>query len=314
MKMSDKDDASCCFNPTSPWVTHWLHTGHIHIAGRKMSKSLKNFISIRDYLQQQLTSFPDDDFRIFCLQNKYDSLITYSEDRIRDAAVVREKITSFLCLVATVHKKQNKLLSSDSSSINSQKLATEGKRLAKKLTESQISISKSLSNDFHTPAALQVLLELISHGNVYGNHLLQQLSSTNAAYNMEPCEPLLSTGRYVSKILGTLGLRFVQNTDSTDKDVCNTSDNDKLLHLLVELRSSVRSAAVQELKASKLRKKMQATENIVTAGNSSENEHALVKLCQDILETTDKTRKEIESKVGIILDDSHGSETVVRKK
>mmetsp|Transcript_2778 Transcript_2778/g.6510 ORF Transcript_2778/g.6510 Transcript_2778/m.6510 type:complete len:282 (-) Transcript_2778:748-1593(-) len=32
------------------WINHWVHTGHLHIDGLKMSKSLKNFISIRDFM------------------------------------------------------------------------------------------------------------------------------------------------------------------------------------------------------------------------------------------------------------------------
>jgi cysteinyl-tRNA synthetase len=29
------------------WVNYFLHTGHLHIEGLKMSKSLKNFITIK---------------------------------------------------------------------------------------------------------------------------------------------------------------------------------------------------------------------------------------------------------------------------
>ena len=36
---------------TKQWVNTFLHTGHLHIEGRKMSKSLKNFITIRAALQ-----------------------------------------------------------------------------------------------------------------------------------------------------------------------------------------------------------------------------------------------------------------------
>ena len=40
------------------WVNYFLHTGHLHIEGSKMSKSLKNFItidvSIRDLAQTNL--------------------------------------------------------------------------------------------------------------------------------------------------------------------------------------------------------------------------------------------------------------------
>lgn len=34
------------------WINYFLHMGHLHIHGSKMSKSLKNFVSIRDALQR----------------------------------------------------------------------------------------------------------------------------------------------------------------------------------------------------------------------------------------------------------------------
>lgn len=37
---------------TPQWVNFFLHTGHLHIEGRKMSKSLKNFITIQATLQK----------------------------------------------------------------------------------------------------------------------------------------------------------------------------------------------------------------------------------------------------------------------
>ena len=33
------------------WITYFLHTGHLHIDKRKMSKSEKNFITIREILK-----------------------------------------------------------------------------------------------------------------------------------------------------------------------------------------------------------------------------------------------------------------------
>lgn len=35
------------FQSIHDWPRYFLHTGHLYIAGRKMSKSLKNFISIK---------------------------------------------------------------------------------------------------------------------------------------------------------------------------------------------------------------------------------------------------------------------------
>ena len=40
------------FYDSDDWVRYFLHTGHLTIAGCKMSKSLKNFISIQEALQK----------------------------------------------------------------------------------------------------------------------------------------------------------------------------------------------------------------------------------------------------------------------
>jgi len=34
------------YHSCESWVNYFLHTGHLHIEGLKMSKSLKNFITI----------------------------------------------------------------------------------------------------------------------------------------------------------------------------------------------------------------------------------------------------------------------------
>lgn len=38
--------AACCCGEVM-WVHYFLHLGHLHIEGLKMSKSLKNFVTIR---------------------------------------------------------------------------------------------------------------------------------------------------------------------------------------------------------------------------------------------------------------------------
>jgi cysteinyl-tRNA synthetase len=84
------------------WIPHWIHTGHLHIAGMKMSKSLKNFITIRQLFDQEAVdsalSSPADDFRLWCLglSGSYRGPATYSKDRIDEARVTREKLVKFL--------------------------------------------------------------------------------------------------------------------------------------------------------------------------------------------------------------------------
>ena len=39
-----------CFG-CQQWVNYFTHTGHLHIVGLKMSKLLKNFVTIRQALE-----------------------------------------------------------------------------------------------------------------------------------------------------------------------------------------------------------------------------------------------------------------------
>ncbi|CAN8068904.1 unnamed protein product, partial [Agarophyton chilense] len=75
------------------WSHTWLHGGHLHINGRKMSKSLKNFVSVREFLKDGGSS---DAFRTFCLLHRYSSPVEYSEERLADAQAHARRVKSFL--------------------------------------------------------------------------------------------------------------------------------------------------------------------------------------------------------------------------
>ena len=54
--------------------------GHLYIAGCKMSKSLKNFVTVRELLRTQCDA---ETFRLFVLLHKYHSSVDYSEGIVR---------------------------------------------------------------------------------------------------------------------------------------------------------------------------------------------------------------------------------------
>ena len=63
-------------NNCMEWVDTFIHFGHVHIDGLKMSKSLKNFITIKELLGGDdngggETKVTADDFRLFCLLHHY---------------------------------------------------------------------------------------------------------------------------------------------------------------------------------------------------------------------------------------------------
>ena len=55
------------------WVKYFLHSGHLTISGCKMSKSLKNFITIKECLQQYTSS----QMRLMFLLHAWNSTLDY---------------------------------------------------------------------------------------------------------------------------------------------------------------------------------------------------------------------------------------------
>ena len=58
----------CAYHNLNNWTQLWIHYGHLHLKDDvKMSKSLKNTITIGDVLK----SYSSNEFRLFCLLSHY---------------------------------------------------------------------------------------------------------------------------------------------------------------------------------------------------------------------------------------------------
>lgn len=58
----------CAYFNSNQWSTFWLHSGHLHLKNDvKMSKSLSNTVSIREFLK----SYNSNQFRYYCLLSPY---------------------------------------------------------------------------------------------------------------------------------------------------------------------------------------------------------------------------------------------------
>ena len=63
------------------WVRYFLHSGHLHIDGCKMSKSLKNFITIKDALKNHSAR----QLRLAFLLHQWKDTLDYSQNTMREA-------------------------------------------------------------------------------------------------------------------------------------------------------------------------------------------------------------------------------------
>jgi cysteinyl-tRNA synthetase len=144
------------------WVGHWLHTGHVHIEGRKMSKSLKNFVTVRSMLAAYdaaptAEAAPAADaFRMFCFAHHYASHLTFSEPAsLRDAAAVLRRLRAPLNLAARALADRPACAAGGSSRWGAAEL-----ELSARAQRAASAATARLADDFDTPGALRHLGEL----------------------------------------------------------------------------------------------------------------------------------------------------------
>ncbi len=77
---------------------YWMHTGHLLVDGKKMSKSAGNFYKLHD-ISDRYTNRWDLVFRAFrmmCLQNRYRENFNFTFERLESAMITVENIDNFL--------------------------------------------------------------------------------------------------------------------------------------------------------------------------------------------------------------------------
>ena len=78
---------SCCGNPGSHFARYWVHNGYLMSEGEKMSKSLGNFYSVRELLDE----FPGEALRLTLLQTHYRAPLDFSKEGVRQAKAVLDR-------------------------------------------------------------------------------------------------------------------------------------------------------------------------------------------------------------------------------
>jgi cysteinyl-tRNA synthetase len=194
------------------WVNYFIHTGHLHIQGLKMSKSLKNFITIRKILE----TYNARQVRILFLLHKWDALMNYSFTSI-DEAIERERQFNEFFLNLSV-----KLRETPANSV--QRWGERERTLHSSFEEMRLKIHEYFCDNFATDSVLDELSLLLNRTNTY--------------MQGEVRAPLLdSIGKYMKHILACLGL------DYSMAAVAGSDKVSPILDIICKFRDEIRDAA-----------------------------------------------------------------------
>ena len=117
-----------------PLVKYWLHVGFLTVKGKKMSKSLGNFVTLKDFFKNSSPRL----LRLLILKHHYRSPFDYTEKSILQAERELERIDEFL-------SKPKKASQSPNSELKKE-------------------FDSAIEDDFNTPKALAAIFRLIKTG------------------------------------------------------------------------------------------------------------------------------------------------------
>jgi cysteinyl-tRNA synthetase len=146
----------------SPMVKYWLHTGFLTVKGQKMAKSLRNFITIKDFLKTGTHTRGVGAARILRLlvfKAHYRSPIDYNEKEIEQVKNQLERIDEFL-------DKLNRIKEINRKAEQYHRLVCGTKGGVNNLVlKSKKEFEMAMDDDFNTPRAIAAIFNLVNKGN-----------------------------------------------------------------------------------------------------------------------------------------------------
>ncbi len=119
-----------------PLVRCWMHTGFLNVKGEKMSKSLGNFMTIREMLER----CDADAFRLFVLLAHYRSPIDFSEEVLEQSRKSLERIRHLIRIIEEQLEMPGEIVESE--------------EVDPILIKAKVEFLEAMDDDFNTPYAL----------------------------------------------------------------------------------------------------------------------------------------------------------------
>ncbi len=183
-----------------PFARYWMHNGMLQLGGEKMSKSLGNIVSIKEFLSKREA----DVMRILVLNGSYRAPLIFNDETLDAAEKGLERIKSAL------RPASAKGAESTAEAVAALPSASETVKTA---------FINAMDDDFNTAGALGSIFDFVRAIN----------TARDAGASPSQLEPAQNTLR---ELTGVLGLRLAEKTGSSDADA--------FIDLLLEVRAEVR--------------------------------------------------------------------------
>lgn len=215
----NEEAQSCAYHGSKQWVNYWLHPGHLHIKGDvKMSKSLKNTISVNDLLKSHNAST----FRMACLLSHYRNPMEYGTGLMKNSKAVVAKL-KYVLEECSTYMNNNK----GTGVIDEVKLLSD-------LQNTKLAVHNALKDDFDTAKCMTKIIQLASETS---KMLLAKPLPDSVSNDFKPIAIGL-VAKYIKSTMNCFGI----NLDKHQVENTNVPD---IIDTLVKFRHSVRVQALE---------------------------------------------------------------------
>lgn len=202
------------------FANYWIHGGMLQINSEKMSKSLGNFLLLRDILKKTDARV----LRMLMLQTHYRSPLDFSDERLQEAETALNRLTNFV--------NNTEWLCSNPAQEPS---TFDVEAYARAIDSMCNSFTEAMDDDFNTAGALGAIFTFVSEANTM---------LADACVCCMNAEAVVAGAHAVEELLGVLGINVAASQDT------QTEDNDEVVALaanLAEYAGSDGEEAIQVL-------------------------------------------------------------------
>lgn len=196
-----------------PFARYWLHNGLLQLGDEKMSKSLGNIVSIKDYL----AAHEPEALRLFVLSSHYRRPVTLSDDSIAAAEAGLARLRGAL-----------RPARPDAGVVADAELDGASERLSAAVATTRAEFDRQLDDDFGTPGAIAALFDLVTEIN-------RARAAGVAGDDLSAAQDSLT------ELAGVLGFRLREGYAAQAARSGGAGDIAPFIDLLIELRNSARS-------------------------------------------------------------------------
>ena len=172
--------SQCSCGNCNSFAQYWLHNGFITIDGEKMSKSLNNFFTVPEILEE----YPGEVVRFFILRTHYRSPLDFDRDRIKEAHAGLQRLRNALELGESLSDRAGN--------------TDADVELAQMADKAMADFCEAMDDDFNTALAIGYMFTLSKEINIYANNVINK----GADYDKGHFEHVMDVYRDMAKVIG----------------------------------------------------------------------------------------------------------------